>query len=282
MTLAIEPADVYGDAGDILLRVGNGGAGQAGLVKALADAYIASRVQGGQTPFRVAWYKSDTTVTLGYLKDGTIDVGLTYNAAAEAIAVADGYANAYAYAFRDHFCIVGPKANPAGLVAGEDALTAFQRLYTAAEATTTPATRFLSRFDKSATNIKESALWTAIGQVPWGIPYSTWYHVFLQFPIQALEAAATLGQYTLTDWGTWLSTDVSDSLVIYRKGSDAPDDLLLNPCRALASTRTGATAEAMAKDFIAWMVSEAGQGVITGFQKNGQPLYSGAPTPGVS
>src|SRR5687768_1766995 len=81
----------------------------------------------------------------------------------------------------------------------------FQTLYAAAQAGTSPPTRFLSRFDKSATNMKESELWVAIGQVPWAIPYSTWYHVFLDFPIQALEAAATLGQYTLTDWGTWLS-----------------------------------------------------------------------------
>jgi ABC-type tungstate transport system permease subunit len=209
----------------------------------------------------------------------TIGAEATYNEAAERIAVVDGYASDHTFAFRDHFCIVGPKNNPAGLVEGEDALSAFQRLYTQAEAGTTPPTRFLSRFDKSATNIKESSLWAQIGQVPWGIPYSTWYHIFLDFPIGALEAAAALGQYTLTDWGTWLSAKVPDTMVIYRKSSNDLDDVLLNPCHALASTRTDAPSQAIAKDFIAWMASPAGQTVITSFELKGQVLYTGAPPP---
>ena len=278
-TTSVEPAAVYGNPENVVLRIGNGGAGQAGLVQALANAYIAARGVSGQPPLGVAWYKSDTTATLAYLKDGTVGVGLTYNEAAEAIAVSDGYVENYAYAFRDHFCIVGPLNNPAGLVPGRDARSLFQSLYTAVQAGTTPPTRFLSRFDKSATNIKESELWVTIGQVPWAIPYSTWYHVFLDFPIQALEAAAALGHYTLTDWGTWLSADpsVTKMLTLFRKGEDNATDVLLNPCHALASTRASAADQAVANDFITWLVSAAGQAVIAGFEKYGQALYSPAP-----
>ena len=279
MTTSVRPTSVYGNPENVVLRIGNGGAGQAGLLEALANAYIEARAVSGQPPLGVAWYRSDTTATLAYLKDGTVGVGLTYNEAAEAIAVSDGYASAYAYAFRDHFCIVGPSSNPAGLVPGADASSLFQKLYTAAQAGTTPPTRFLSRFDKSATNIKESQLWVTIGQVPWATPYSTWYHVFLDFPIQALEAAATLGQYTLTDWGTWLSADpsVTRTLTIFRKGEDDAADVLLNPCHALASTRTSPAEQAVAIDYITWLVSTTGQAMIAGFEKNGHALYSPAP-----
>jgi len=58
---------------------------------------------------------------------------------------------------------------------------------------------------KSATNIKESSLWAAISQVPGTIPYSTWYHTYIDFPVPALMASASLREYTLTDRGTWLT-----------------------------------------------------------------------------
>jgi ABC-type tungstate transport system permease subunit len=67
--------------------------------------------------------------------------------------------------------------------------------------------RFLSRYDKSANNIKESAIWAAIGQTPWSHPYSTWYHKYVEFPFQALRAASDLGEYTLTDRGTWFAIE---------------------------------------------------------------------------
>lgn len=285
--MSIDPTEVYGNEGDILLRIGNGGAGQSGLVKALAEAFIAAIAAKGGRAFRVAWYKADTNGTLGYLKTAAVDVGLTYNAAAERQAIAEKYADTREYAFRDHFRIVGPKSDPAKLAGVTDALVAFQKLYAAAASDKTEATRFLSRFDKSATNIKESSLGAAIGQVPWAIPYSTWYHAYIDFPIQALKAAASLGEYTLTDRGTWITVYPDDSqapLQMFLEGKDGNDDrkedqadLLLNPCHALVSTKT--PHRAMANDFVAYLVSPPGQDVIAKFTKgtSGVPLYSKAP-----
>lgn len=67
--------------------------------------------------------------------------------------------------------------------------------------------RFLSRYDKSAANIMESSLWAAIGQTPWAHPHSSWYHQYPDSPLAALQAAAALGQYTLTERGTWYALD---------------------------------------------------------------------------
>lgn len=118
----------------------------------------------------MAWYTSDTTYSINNLKSGLLDVGITYSPAAEKIAVNQGVAKSTIYyAFRDHFLLVGPQSNPANVSKSDDIMTIFSDLHEAAEAAvgddTKEAVRFLSRYDKSATNIKEALLWASIGQV---------------------------------------------------------------------------------------------------------------------
>jgi ABC-type tungstate transport system permease subunit len=133
----------------------------------LANAFIEDSVSNGSEPFRVAWYRSDTTYSINYLKDGTTDIAITYSPAAEQIAIEQGIALPPSYyVWRDHFLIVGPPSNPANISNTSDIYTIFSDLHEAAEAAnSTPPVRFLSRYDKSATNIKESDLWISIGQV---------------------------------------------------------------------------------------------------------------------
>ncbi|KAJ7643922.1 extracellular solute-binding protein family 1 [Roridomyces roridus] len=287
-TLAlVDPQEVY-DGGfnssdaPITLRIGNGGAGQSGLVGALADAFIKESVANGSAPFRVGWVLSDNTFTIKYLQSGDADVGITYNPASERIAANQGIIdNTTYYIFRDHFLFVGPPENPANIDGSSDILTIFANLFHAADAANSSSTslpaRFLSRYDKSATNIKESSLWTQIGQAPWSTPYSTWYHQYIGFPIQALTAAAILKEYSISDRGTYLSlpADIANQTVIYKASTDEADDQLLNPAHLLVGLK--AQNSTLAYQFAEWAVGRNGQGVITGFQKNGQQLYTGAP-----
>ena len=115
-------------------------------------------------------------------------------------------------------CSLGPISNPAELSTdGKQSIhTLFTQLFRGAVESNN-SIKFLSRFDKSATNLKESSIWTAIGQVPWAYPYSFFYHVVSAFPFQALEAAAKLGEYHLVDWGTWNGVEqwVRDNMMIY-------------------------------------------------------------------
>ena len=105
-----------------------------------------------------------------------MDVGITYNEAAEKIAIDRGIAISPSYyAFRDHFIVVGPPSNPARVSTTSDVLTMFSQLRNTAEvANTSVPVRFLSRYDKSATNIKESSLWLGIGQVSNGLTTGKW------------------------------------------------------------------------------------------------------------
>ena len=112
----------------------------------------------------------------------------------------------------------GPHTNPAKLELTPDTTVQdlFSQLFIAAIASD-DSIRFLSRFDKSATNIRESAIWASIGQTPWAYPYSSFYHVDNEFPYQALATAAKLNEYTLTDRGTWYGAEpwVRDDMRVF-------------------------------------------------------------------
>ncbi|KAF8682208.1 PBP superfamily domain [Rhizoctonia solani] len=325
---SIAPSGVYYGVGKnatdgvpVRLRISNGGAGLSGLVGALANAFITYKVDQNKTegPFAVAWVRGDTTETIKYLGNGEADVGITYNKAAECQAVSDGVAARRVYGFRDHFYLAGPPSNPAGLqefksgAQNENILTQFQKIVrTGNNDTLVPPTRFLTRYDKSATNIKDSELFIAVGQVPWAYAYSKWYHQYVAYPIDALVstihadtlipgrlmvfqiAAAKLGEYTITDRGTWLSTpvNVTSQLVRYNEGQDdpaqsaagqpeGPEDLLLNPAFFLTGTKVCEGNKQLADDFLTWVVSEDGQKVIEDFRGTASPtewLYTRAPT----
>ncbi|TFK65918.1 hypothetical protein BDN72DRAFT_880626 [Pluteus cervinus] len=295
-SIAISPREVYDggytNAKGIYLRIANGGAGQSGLIKAWADAFIQYNVAQGLEPFKVAWYLGDTTESLAFLAAGYVDIAITYNEAAELQSVNSGAAVDRKYGWRDHFVLVGPKSNPAGLDPQNDILDMFNKIVTGGNADVAappvgrPAVRFLSRFDKSATNIKESELFIKIGQlrsgmeVPWGLAYSKWYHQYPRFPIEALGGASLLSEYTLTDRGTWLSSppEVTSQLAIFKAGSDVASDPLLNPAHVLLGAKADPEHLDIAQGFMAWAVSaDGGQKVIGEFKKNGEVLYSKAP-----
>lgn len=161
--------------------------------------------------------------------------------------------------------------------------TIFVKIYQAGKLNTakTPVpTRFLMRYDKSATNLKESTLWLGIGQVPWALPYWTWYHQFPAFPIQALSTASLLKEYTLTDRSTFLSLqalspNLTSALRAFKNGTNDESDPLLLPGHLLVGNK--ARNATLAQQFAKWATSPRGQDVVTRFKKNDQQLYSGAP-----
>ncbi|KAI2699508.1 hypothetical protein CBS147332_8394 [Penicillium roqueforti] len=303
-----------------VLRIGNGGAGQSGLIKELADNFIQNRTnECTKNPFKIKWVKGDTTETINNLKSGDVDIGITYSTAAERLAIQSGIAHGCdqclacekcqngdhksdkefcgtegncdccekcqdypCYIFRDHFYLVGPTHNLPGelkLKREDGILSMFSKIYNAAESSNSNV-RFLSRFDKSATNIKDSELWIKVGQVPWAVAYSKWYHQFLAYPLQALEAAIRLREFTITDRGTHLTLTnqnkaLKDETTIYKSGENEPQ--LLNPGHLLVGSK--ARDEGLARDFVNWVTSTEGQTVITNFHKGDKAcLYKPYPS----
>lgn len=113
--------------------------------------------------------------------------------------------------------------------------------------------------------------------MPWATAYSTWYHQYITFPIQALTAAILLDEYTLTDRGTFLSlpANLTSETTIFKAATDEGDDPLLNPAHLLVGAKAQNPETAAA--FAEWIVSSAGQDVIKGFKKSDMQLYSPAP-----
>lgn len=290
------------DAPNVTVRVANGGAGAAGLVEALAHAYLRRHPTspGSGGAYAVAWYLTDTTFSIRALEQRVADIGVTYDETLERQAVAAGNAARRDLVFMDHFLVVGPPANPAGLAAGDDSKAAFRKIADrgcprpSAGKVTTDCAYFLSRDDKSATESKERQIFDApfaesgryaglrergyldAGKVPW-------YYLCPKrpqacFPPVALARAHAEGLYTLTDLGTWLANGGGQgklpNLGIYVSGVDpAGRPLLLNPASGLLSPQ--ATDDA--RRFYDWLLAaDGGRAVIReyGAAKYGQPLYT--------
>ncbi|KFY97232.1 hypothetical protein V498_02194 [Pseudogymnoascus sp. VKM F-4517 (FW-2822)] len=242
--------------------------GQSRLIKALSNEFINYMTdEKNSDPFSVAWISSNSAASFDHLASRSADVAITHHVAAEGIAIRQGVVDKSVSAWRDHWLLVGPKSNPADLAFTESASAQdqFAQIFLAAVETagSSRPVRFLSRFDKSAANIRESSLWTAIGQAPWAHPHASWYHQYQDSPLGALEAASALNQYTLTERGTWfaLNDAARDKLEIFSGGVGIEDELMLNPAHALVG-RHAANKE-VANEFIAWLVSyHGGQRVI--------------------
>ncbi|MCJ1383518.1 hypothetical protein MMC17_006632 [Xylographa soralifera] len=269
------------------LRIATGGAGESGLVGRLVYAFMAEmETKPNFEPFTAVWIRSDTAASFNHLAENAADLSITYHVMAESIALRQGITDRSEYAWRDHFMLVGPRSDPAKLAACQQATRPtiyhlFSQIFCAAvgETTSNEQVRFLSRYDKSATNIKESSIWSAIGQTPWSHPYSSWYHCDVLFPFDALRAAAKLQEYTLVDRGTWYAVEewVRDEMTIFMEGGDDEGDILLNPAHALVCSY--GENKTMANLFVDWLIRpDGGQEVIRSFAVNDNILYSVAPT----
>lgn len=116
----VKPEETYyGSSGKteapLRLRIATGGAGQSGLVKALADAFIDDHVRRTDSePFSVGWLKSDTAGSFNYLAQASADLSITYHKVAEETARDQGVWDRRVYAWRDHFMLVGKRAHRYG------------------------------------------------------------------------------------------------------------------------------------------------------------------------
>ena len=82
----------------------------------------------------------------------------------------------------------------------------------------------------------------------------------------------------MTDRGTFLTleTELTDQIEIFKAATDDLCDPLLNPAHMLVGTQ--AEDRELTTAFAEWITSQNGQDVIRGFEKNGEVLYTEAPS----
>jgi len=194
---------------------------------------------------------------------GDADLVLVHDPDAEAAFMAAGHGLTRTEIAWNDFVVVGPAADPAHIAGTQDAVAA---LRTIAEA----KTPFVSRGDKSGTDALEKHLWKAAGLDPVSIG-GGWYRDIGGGMGAALNAAAAMDAYTLSDRGTWLSFGNKAGMKIEVEG----DRRLLNRYDVirLDPRKHPEAKQAPAGQLAAWLGSPEGQTAIGDYSIAGKRLF---------
>ena len=194
---------------------------------------------------------------------GDADVVFVHDKAAELKYLAEGNATRRYPVMYNDFVLIGPAADPAHVAGGKD-IAAALRSIAAAKAP------FVSRADKSGTYAAELRLWKVAG-VDIAAAKGPWYRETGSGMGPALNTAAAMDAYLLSDRGTWLNFHNRGHLGISVEGDQRLFNqygvMLVNPARHPAVKKD------LGQKFIDWLISPRGQAVIAGYKINGEQLF---------
>ena len=204
-----------------------------------------------------------TGQALRLARNGDADVLLVHHKPSEERFVAEGYGVRRFDVMANDFVIVGPASDPAAIHGSAHAAQALQRI----AGTKAP---FLSRGDDSGTHKKEMELWRAAG-IDARRASGTWYREAGAGMGAALNSAAAMAAYTISDRGTWIAFANKATLKILVEG----DRRLLNPYGVILvdPKRHPHVKAALGQTFIDWLVGPEGQAAIAGFRIGGQQAF---------
>jgi tungstate transport system substrate-binding protein len=203
-----------------------------------------------------------TGQALDTAKRGDADVVFVHAKAQEEKFLAEGFGVKRFPVMYNDFVLIGPKSDPAG-IKGKDIETALKTI----KAKDAP---FVSRGDRSGTHSAELALWKACG-IDIAAEKGPWYREIGQGMGAALNTAAAMNGYTLSDRGTWLAFKNRGELDIAVEGDKRLFNqygvMLVNPAKHPHVKKE------LGQQFIDWLVSADGQKVIADYKIGGQQLF---------
>jgi len=200
---------------------------------------------------------------------GDADVLLVHDRQAELRFVLEGWGVGRHDLMYNDFIVVGPKADPAGVAGSKDAVVAFRKVADA-------RAPFITRGDDSGTNAAERRFWLDAGIDPKAASSgngqgAVWYKDIGGGMGAALNMAAAMSAYTLSDRGTWLNFGNRRDLVIVVEGDrrlfNQYGVMLVNPARHPAVKAD------LGQRFINWLISPEGQATVAGYKINGEQLF---------
>lgn len=258
LLFAFAPADAASPPAQAIILASTTSVDNSGLLQAILPGFTKT------TNISVRVLALGTGQALDTARRDDADLVLVHDPEAEAKFLRDGNGIDRRQIAWNDFIFVGPKADPAHIGGGHDALGAL-RAIAAARA------NFVSRGDRSGTNALELRLWKAAGIDPKAAGGGSWYKDIGGGMGQALNDAAAMPAYTLSDRGTWLSFKHKAPLAIAVEGDprliNRYDVIELNP------QKHGDRRLAAAKVFARWLVSPAGQAAIGGYRVGGKLLF---------
>jgi tungstate transport system substrate-binding protein len=194
---------------------------------------------------------------------GDADVLLVHAKPLEEKFIAEGYGVKRQDVMYNDFVLIGPKSDPARVAGTHDVVAAFRQV----KETKSP---FVSRGDRSGTHFAELEIWKLAG-IDIAGEKGAWYRDTGQGMGPALNTAAAMNAYILSDRGTWLSFKNRGELAIAVEGDrrlfNQYGVMLVNPARH-AHVKA-----AMGQAFIDWLLSSEGQQAIADYKINGQQLF---------
>jgi tungstate transport system substrate-binding protein len=216
-----------------------------------------------KTGIRVNVVAVGTGQALEIGRRGDADVVFVHDKNAEEKFIGEGFGMKRFGVMYNDFVLIGPRDDPAHIASGKDVLEAFRKI----AATKAP---FISRGDRSGTHIAELRYWIDAGINP-AAETGGWYREIGQGMGAALNTAANVNAYSLSDRGTWLSFKNRGDLSILVEG----DHRLLNQYGVMlvnpAKHPNVKVAEAQA--FIDWLISPDGQRAIADYKIGGEQLF---------
>ena len=194
-------------------------------------------------------------------KKGGADLLFVHDPFREAKFIAEEFGVNRRLVMHNDFVILGPNADPARIKGLTGPVDAFELI---AE----KGAPFVSRGDDSGTNAKELDLWDNAGVNPKG---KEWYFEAKAKMGDALIQANTKRAYILSDRGTFLNYESRIRLKVLVEGHA----LLKNQYCVIAvnPAKFPGVRYREAMEFIAFVTSPAGQGVIARYKKHGVNLF---------
>jgi tungstate transport system substrate-binding protein len=194
---------------------------------------------------------------------GDADVVFVHAKSAEEKFLAEGQGvKRYPVMYND-FVLIGPKSDPAGVKGMKDVAKAFQTIKD-------KKADFISRGDKSGTNIAEFKLWKDAG-IDIEKDKGPWYKAIGQGMGAALNTAGASNAYVLSDRGTWIHFKNKGDLEILVQGDKRMFNqygvMLVNP------EKHPNVKKDLGQAFIDFLISPEGQKDIANYKINGEQLF---------
>jgi tungstate transport system substrate-binding protein len=237
-------------------------------------ASTTSTEQSGLFGYLLPAFEKDTGIAVHVVAVGTgqaLDIGrrgdadvvFVHDKAAKLKWLAEGNGvKRYPVMYND-FVLIGPQSDPAHVAGGKDIAAALKTIAAAKPP-------FVSRADKSGTYSAELRLWKAAG-IDIASAKGPWYRETGSGMGPALNTAAAMDAYILSDRGTWLNFHNRGHLAIVVEGDKRLFNqygvMLVNPAKHPNVRKE------LGEKFIDWLVSPHGQQVIAGYKINGEQLF---------